>query len=385
LFRDFYHIIKGFFFFLILSITANSASQNLADVIGFANQLAENGNFSSAIQEYRRAYFFAPNSEKFAIANHIADCYISENNLKAAKAFCDSAILYSISDSARAESYLKKTTCIILDKQFGDAIVLLNNIELNFDKHLHTKKNVLTGIAHLGLYDYDKAYNFFMQAIDKKDSTTIHKINSLFSSKSKTHQPYPLLAGGMSMILPGSGQLYAGQFIEGVNSLALLAGITYLGLSTPVLQILFSSMLMRYYMGGFTRAYRYALEKRENHRQEFSNNVITLFPGNEEHLKKNIRVNEYNEFRKQVFDSDKEFPLLISGAFLLYKRILSAQDVDACVFTPSCSVYMMETIKKHGLVEGIIDGTDRLLRCHGFADHKHYEICKTSGKLYDAP
>ena len=138
-------------------------------------------------------------------------------------------------------------------------------------------------------------------------------------------------------------------------------------------------------MGGFTRAYRYALEKRENHRQEFSNNVISLFPGNEVHLKNNIRSNEFNEFRKQVFDSDKEFPLLISGAFLLYKRILSAQDVDACVFTPSCSVYMMETIKKHGLVKGIIDGTDRLLRCHGFADHKHYEICKTTGKLYDAP
>lgn len=385
MFRDFYHIIKGFFLFLIISISANSASQNLTDVIGFANQLAENGNFSSAIQEYLRAYFFAPDREKYAIANKIADCYIAENNLKEAKAFCDSAILYSISDSARAESYLKKITCIILDKQFGDALVELNNNELNFNKHLQAKKNVLTGIAHLGLYDYDNAYNFFIQAIDKNDSTTSHKINSLFRSKSKTHQPYPLLAGGMSMIVPGSGQMYAGQLIEGVNSLALLAGITYLGISLPPLQILFSSMLMRYYMGGFTRAYRYALQKRENHRQEFSNNVISLFPGNEVHLKKNIRVNEFNEFRKQVFDSDKEFPLLISGAFLLYKRILSAQDVDACVFTPSCSVYMMETIKKHGLVKGIIDGTDRLLRCHGFADHKHYEICKTTGKLYDAP
>ncbi len=385
MFRDFYHIIKGFFFFLILSISANSASQNLTEVIGFANKLAENRNFSSAIQEYRRAYFFAPESDKFTIANKIADCYISINNLNAAKAFCDSAILYSFSDSARAESYLKKITCIILDKQFGDALVALNNIDLNFDKHLQAKKNILVGIAHLELYDYEKAYIFFMQAVDKNDTITSAKINSLFSLKNKTHQPNPLLAGAMSMIIPGSGQVYAGQLIEGVNSLALLAGLTYFGVSFPALQILFSSMLMRYYMGGFTRAYRYALEKRENHRQEFSNNVISLFPSNEAHLKNNIRGNEFNEFRKQVFDSDKEFPMLISGAFLLYKRILSAQDVDACVFTPSCSVYMMETIKKHGLLEGILDGTDRLLRCHGFADHKHYEICKTSGKLYDAP
>jgi putative component of membrane protein insertase Oxa1/YidC/SpoIIIJ protein YidD/TM2 domain-containing membrane protein YozV len=385
LFRDFYHIIKGFFFFLILLISANSASQNLTDLISFANQLAEIRNFSSAIQEYRRAYFFAPDSEKFAIANKIADCYISENNLKGAKAFCDSAILYSISDSARTESYLKKITCIILDKQFGDALVALNKIHFNFNLHLQTKKNILTGITYLGLYDYKNAYTFFIQAIDKNDSIMVEKINRIFSLTNKIQQPNPLLAGGMSMILPGSGQMYAGQLIEGINSLALLAGITYLGISLPPLQILFSSLLMRYYMGGFTRAYRYALEKREIHRQEFSNNVISLFPGNEAHLKNNIRVNEFNEFRKQVFDSDKEFPMLISGAFLFYKRILSAQDVDACVFTPSCSVYMMETIKKHGLIKGIIDGTDRLLRCHGFANHKHYEICKTTGKFYDAP
>ncbi len=385
LYQNFYHIIKGLSFILFLSVSANSSTQNRAEVIHFANQLSENHNYTAAIQEYRRAFFFAPDSEKFAIADKIADSYIANKNLSDAKNFCDTAFFYSHTDSMRVESYLKKITCLIIDEQFGDALIALKNADVNFNKNLQIKKYILSGIANLGLYDFESAYSDFILAIGENDSTARAKINNIFSEKNKTHFPNPILAGGMSVIIPGSGQIYAGKAIEGINSVALLAGITYLGFSLPVLQILFSSMLMRYYMGGFTRAYRYAFENREQHRQDFANKLIAQFPGNEEFIKNKTQKNEFKEFRNLVFDSEKEFPLLISTAFLLYKRILSAQDVDVCVFTPTCSVYMMETIKKHGIVEGLIDGTDRLLRCHGFADHKHYETCKTTGKLYDAP
>ena len=37
---------------------------------------------------------------------------------------------------------------------------------------------------------------------------------------------------------------------------------------------------------------------------------------------------------------------------------------DMCRFTPTCSEYMIEAIKIHGVVKGLWLGTKRLLRCH---------------------
>jgi putative membrane protein insertion efficiency factor len=40
----------------------------------------------------------------------------------------------------------------------------------------------------------------------------------------------------------------------------------------------------------------------------------------------------------------------------------------ACRFTPSCSLYTLEAIEKHGLLRGGFMGVRRLLRCHPFSE-----------------
>ena len=47
----------------------------------------------------------------------------------------------------------------------------------------------------------------------------------------------------------------------------------------------------------------------------------------------------------------------------LYKGLISPFTGPCCRYTPSCSVYMMESVKKHGIIKGTIMGTARLLRC----------------------
>lgn len=358
-------------------------SQNIANVMHFGDQLYENKSYKSALNEYQRAFYFATDNQKHSIAHKIADCYIALYKTSDAKNFCDSAYTYADNDSTRAESFLKKTSCLLIDEQYGDALTLLKKSDFSFNPKLQIKKQILSGIACLGINDFHTADFYFTGAVE--DSEKYEKIKHLLSDNKKISQPYPLLAGGMSAVLPGSGQIYAGKYIEGLNSIALLSGLTYLGLNIPVLNILFSTMFVRYYMGGFTRAYRYAEEKRDLKRTAVKNEVMKIFPDYNLFLKNVNNENEFESFRKLAFESDGEIPILISTAFLLYKKILSAQDVDACVFTPTCSVYMMETIRKNGIVKGFLDGTDRLLRCHGFADHNHYQVNINTGKLYDVP
>ena len=49
-----------------------------------------------------------------------------------------------------------------------------------------------------------------------------------------------------------------------------------------------------------------------------------------------------------------------------YRRVVSPLLPPACRFTPSCSFYAIESIRKYGLVRGVIMAGRRLLKCHPF-------------------
>ncbi len=49
---------------------------------------------------------------------------------------------------------------------------------------------------------------------------------------------------------------------------------------------------------------------------------------------------------------------------LFYKRGISPFLPVACRFQPTCSEYMIEALKKHGIFKGIYLGIKRIFRCH---------------------
>ena len=54
-----------------------------------------------------------------------------------------------------------------------------------------------------------------------------------------------------------------------------------------------------------------------------------------------------------------------------YKRFLSPLLPPACRFTPTCSEYMADAIRVHGLLSGVCLGLRRLGRCHPFHPGGH--------------
>ena len=50
----------------------------------------------------------------------------------------------------------------------------------------------------------------------------------------------------------------------------------------------------------------------------------------------------------------------------LYQRAVSPYLGDCCRFVPSCSEYMIGSIRLNGTVLGVLDGIRRILRCHPF-------------------
>lgn len=55
---------------------------------------------------------------------------------------------------------------------------------------------------------------------------------------------------------------------------------------------------------------------------------------------------------------------IIVDAILIYQQYAPERIRGACVFTPSCSDYMLLAINKYGTAKGVIKGINRLLRCH---------------------
>ena len=56
------------------------------------------------------------------------------------------------------------------------------------------------------------------------------------------------------------------------------------------------------------------------------------------------------------------FPLIMLVRF--YQLCLSPLKPPSCRFTPTCSQYAIEALRKHGPIKGLYLTTKRLLRCH---------------------
>jgi putative membrane protein insertion efficiency factor len=52
--------------------------------------------------------------------------------------------------------------------------------------------------------------------------------------------------------------------------------------------------------------------------------------------------------------------LLLRG----YKKFISPLLPPMCRFEPTCSVYTMQAVEKHGVLRGVWLGVRRLVRCH---------------------
>ena len=56
--------------------------------------------------------------------------------------------------------------------------------------------------------------------------------------------------------------------------------------------------------------------------------------------------------------------MMLIGLVRLYKLFISPLLGSHCRFTPTCSTYMIEAIRKYGAIRGTFKGLLRIARCH---------------------
>ncbi|MCD6463737.1 MAG: membrane protein insertion efficiency factor YidD [Thermotogae bacterium] len=81
-------------------------------------------------------------------------------------------------------------------------------------------------------------------------------------------------------------------------------------------------------------------------------------------LSRHVRESEISGYRSDAGRAT-EFPKRVILCIIrLYQRFVSPLKPPVCRFTPTCSHYMYESIKRFGVMRGLYLGVKRLLKCH---------------------
>jgi len=171
----------------------------------------------------------------------------------------------------------------------------------------------------------------------------------------------------------------------------LIDGLGGLAVSEIVISpLIIVPFVFKYYMGGLINAKEAAEQKRIRKQSVFYNELMGTIVADEHSVSDtallkphNIPDSEHTNYKMYLHSAESEMEAILAFLFLFYKEYISSQDVESCVFEPSCSVYTIRAIEEQGTIIGLLDGFDRLLRCHMFVNRKDYPYNHESRKYHD--
>ena len=270
------YFLFPFFYFLFCSPT-ESKSANIESIVSFGDSLFLKGNYINALNEYRRAYFFAGSELKSQLGGKIADCYLILNDFKMARSFYDSVMFYSKNDSQRISCEFQKILCFMKENNFGYALIKLNNLEVEDEIQLQRRKNLYQGICYFGMEQYDSSHLHFLKTIPSTDTLGKLQLQKMYENTKMLKRPNPCLAILFSIIVPGAGQIYSGDLKDGLNSALLLGGLFYLGSSGSLSSfIAIMPFFYRYYMGGIMNAKQIADKRKKEKQYYYYTNLMQI-------------------------------------------------------------------------------------------------------------
>ena len=179
---------------ILFSFLIECKSQNLESIIKFGDSLSYKGNYSNALNEYQRAFFFGGNGLKYQLGLKMADCYFALKDFKLARAYYDSTLHYLQHDGLEIDVEFQKVLCYIMEDNFGYALINLNDLAVGTNKHLQRSKNLYQGICYFGMEQYDESYQYLLNSIAPADTLKRVQFEQLYETQKKLKRPKSSIA-----------------------------------------------------------------------------------------------------------------------------------------------------------------------------------------------
>ncbi|RKY94109.1 MAG: hypothetical protein DRQ13_08620 [Ignavibacteriae bacterium] len=254
------------FYLIILFLSffpARIAAQNgFIKQYNFAKQLYANENYYDSITELKRLLYF----DKSEAYNYKANILIGESYKHGGK-FADAVKHFTLAEINAANSdelyysRIKNVRVNILRRTTNRALDLLNSLE--DDDRFSSKNDELNywrGWAYIFTDDWENAA-FSFGEIDNQ-----HELK-LLAEKVEDEKYSVNFAKISSMIIPGAGQFYTGEYVSGLLSLGWNVLWGYLTIKSFVDDRIFDGIIIgsllwfRFYNGNIYNAEKFAEEK----------------------------------------------------------------------------------------------------------------------------
>lgn len=229
------------------------------DILSKADNLVRQGFYDDAITEYKRFIFFNPDSSQIAEAYYkMGLCFRSDRKFHNAIESFNKSIFLSDNPDLANERRLTLATTLIASKNYNLARLELAKIisSTNHEKLLR-KAFYFCGIEAIYVRDWKSVEEYFGKYYQKGES--LNKIDDIIRTTKKSYKSMTK-AKIFSAIIPGAGQIYSGNWKDGLNALALnatvIGGIAYNIYKKDYMNALMLAYLFlpRYYNGNIYHA-----------------------------------------------------------------------------------------------------------------------------------
>ena len=221
-------------------------------------------NYDLCIPYFKRVAFFE--SDNITNLNYLAESYQKTKSYD--NALVHYSLIYNLlsNDSLKNEVCFEMAKCYMLQDKHDYAEIEILNIK-EHNNYFKSRKNYYLFLIYLNKREFELSKNYFLNISEFSDSK-INQVQSSFSHlEKKIRRTNPKVASVLSMLIPGSGQMFYGNFSSGINSLLLtttaLTVFTIISIRYSYIDAILSVFpyYQRYYIGGVINTINFAEEK----------------------------------------------------------------------------------------------------------------------------
>jgi tetratricopeptide (TPR) repeat protein len=276
-------IRAGTFICLSVLISLSTKAQDIRQTLDYADYLFNQKQYQRAVIYYQRVLFFSPLDVNTSCLIKMGECFSEIDSLRKANAYYDMAFFTTDNDSIKDDLLLKRAENLIITKDY--LLALQDIYAVNDDTpHMKRQTDFYQACIYYGLNDFELAQRYFEAVFDSARSPVLYaQYKKNWRELQHINKMNPNLAMVLSMIVPGTGQFYAGDIKNGLNSL----GITSLFFYFTARSIITVGVLegfttvfpiyFRYYTGGFKRAKVIAQQRKEYRRSIIYTRLLNLY------------------------------------------------------------------------------------------------------------
>jgi TM2 domain-containing membrane protein YozV len=210
-----------FLFFFCFQLWSEQTVTDEDKVYAFAEWLYEQGEYTRAAGEYLRFLFLSHNKDHSSIMFKIGLCYKNAEDYRRAITAFQKALDLTVDDTQKEAVYYELAFCFFKLELYHDSLsVVLGTYGAGQVKS--PRMLLLETADNLCLTEWETAF-LLSDAYLKEDQNPYRELAFELNEFAQDGQtlPYksPVAAGILSAVIPGSGKIYAGHFMDGVFSL----------------------------------------------------------------------------------------------------------------------------------------------------------------------